>query len=194
MVKRIRKLLQHKKEVKIITLVRDPIAKTVSQLFQTPESFKLDEATLLEMDANDICELLIGRYQDRFREPLKWFDEEFKRFTGIDVYSVPFDHLSRCEKLKSDCFDILVLRMEDLFCEKLIVNHLSELTNRSITKLISANQTMNKQSASQYMKVKRSIKLSESFLNEIYSSQYCQHFYTEIEIKTFKEYWRSENI
>lgn len=178
--------------VKIVSMVRDPISKTISQLFQTPDSFGLSQAELLEADAELICELLKNRERSRFFNTSQWFDAEFLEFTNIDVYQIPFNHVERHQTIESGKFQVLVLRNEDLKLEDTIIKNLQCFANKPISSLKTGNATVSRRTGNLYKQVKSRIRFGDDFLEEVYSSKYCTHFYTKDELTSFKEFWSSK--
>ncbi|MEL6606247.1 MAG: putative capsular polysaccharide synthesis family protein [Cyanobacteria bacterium J06614_10] len=179
------------KQVKIVSLVRDPVSKTISQLFQTPEAFGTTHDDLLKMDVNAICHLLTDLKREQFSYPCEWFDSEFFEFTGIDIYQEPFDHASHCQVESFKQFDVLVLRAEDLSDEALILQNIKKIVHKRVEaeRLMVSNTTTQKKTGELYKKVKQSIKFTRDFLDQLYSSKYCRHFYTDEELDMFKRRW-----
>lgn len=182
------------KQVKIISLVRDPVAKTISQLFQTPEAFGTTHKDLLEMDVCSICNLLTKLKSENFHHPCQWFDREFFEFTGIDIYQNPFNHKFHRQVETFNQFDVLVLRTEDLCNEDLVLKYIKDFVHKHIRveRLITENTTIQKETGERYKEVKKSIKFPHDFVAQIYSSKYCRHFYTHAELDIFKRRWCSQ--
>ncbi|MEO1287299.1 MAG: putative capsular polysaccharide synthesis family protein, partial [Chloroflexota bacterium] len=95
---------------KIITLVRDPIARALSDFFQnytfhTGKTFVNDLAIV-----QDHIESHLKR--DHFDYPLRWFQNEFQPILGIDVFEHPFPHEQGYLRIKTEGYDILLLRIE----------------------------------------------------------------------------------
>ena len=190
---KVRSIVSSNKKIKIISLVRDPIAKTISQIFQTPEAFGFTEIELLNMKPKDICHVLTHQAKSHFHHPSQWFEQEFLDFTGLDIYRTPFEYSCRKQTDKFNMFEFLILRNEDLQFEEQIINSLQKFIGKPIDNLIVGNKTNDKITGDIYKKVKNQISFNNDFLNEIYSSKYCQHFYSKIEIEEFKKRWTFRN-
>lgn len=89
-VKRIYALLKSDTNLRIVCVVREPVAKTISQLFQTPEAFGISESALLTANPVEISDIL-KKKKWQFHHVLNWFDTEFIDFTGINIYQSSFD-------------------------------------------------------------------------------------------------------
>ena len=190
----IKNIINNKTAVKIITVTRDPIAKKISGLFQNPWIYGLDEESLTQLTAQEVCEI-INQNLDKFWDSLTWFDEEFFDYTGIDVYSKSFDFNQRKENISQGNIDVLVLRLEDFKETETITAHLQDFIGEPIKELINGNQTQNKQSKELYKKTIDMIQFPEDFLKQIYGSKYCNHFYTPTEINKFWSKWmKSKNL
>ncbi len=96
---------------KVLTLVRDPIARNVSSFFQDlqlrhpdfPYASRLASGDT-ERLAADLVELFLSRHDHD--EPLRWCDRELRGVLGVDVYAAPFPHdrgWACCEDLAPRC-------------------------------------------------------------------------------------------
>jgi len=188
-VKQIYSLLRSDINLKIICIVRDPISKTISQLFQTPKAFGIPEKSLLKLSPIEISDLLIA-HKKHFYSSCEWFDNEFFKFTTIDVYQKIFDHVEKKQVIESNNIHALILRTEDLKHEDLVLENLGNFVEKPIRRLIIGNRTENKTTGELYREVKSIMRFPEDFLKQIYSSKYCQHFYTKQEVNSFIDHWK----
>ena len=85
---RIKKLFLKKpsKPIFLISLVRDPIERNVSAFFQNKNHLAKNYSYA---NTQDLIELFYNLYAHE--TPLIWFDKEFKKTTGVDVYDFPFN-------------------------------------------------------------------------------------------------------
>jgi hypothetical protein len=177
------------KRFKIISIVRDPIAKKVSGFFQNPHLYGLTQQDLLTIDPHEACNLILNN-KITFYDTVEWFDQEFAEFTGIDIYQQSFDH-SRKQLVVSDDnnIDILILRLEDFKDQQTILLNLEKFIGLPIQRITNANVTQEKPEAMLNKQVVNLINFPDDFVNDIYASKYCQHFYTPMEINQFKLKW-----
>jgi hypothetical protein len=103
----------------VITLVRDPIAKNISQFFQNievvyPEFGYSEKVKTLSHDT--LIQEMIDFFIKNFvhDDPLVWFDVELKQFTNVDVYETAFPHEKGYRIFENELFRILLMRLENL--------------------------------------------------------------------------------
>jgi len=88
---RIRKLykwFQEGRELKIISLTREPVSRNVSAFFQ---NFRRDVGVSYsrsEYTIDELREIFLANYPHEI--PLEWFDKNIKKNFGIDVFEHPF--------------------------------------------------------------------------------------------------------
>lgn len=173
--------------IKIITLVRDPISREISNFFQNRKG-------LLGINSPDeLTADHVERYLDRhdYEYVLNWFDTEFKEYLGFDIYSVPFDQEKGYSIYKTERADILCVKVENMNgCFETAIKKFADL------KMViseSANKSEAKNGKELYKTVVRQYKTSADKLVFIYNSKYVRHFYSEKEIDDFVRKWgRSE--
>ena len=74
--------------VKIITLVREPVANNISMFFEVFGEYADDGRSVLDYESGELVQIFLNRYIHS--RPLTWLDAEFKTTLGIDVYSCSF--------------------------------------------------------------------------------------------------------
>ncbi|MFM5900186.1 MAG: putative capsular polysaccharide synthesis family protein [Dolichospermum sp.] len=181
------------KHFKIISIVRDPIAKKVSGFFQNPHLYGLTQQDLLTISPDDACNLIIQNRM-KFYDTVEWFDNEFADFTGIDIYEKSFNHADKEQVCSSDNLDVLILRLEDFKYQETILLNLQRFIESPIQKITNANITEEKPFATLNKQVVDMIKFPDDFVNDIYSSKYCQHFYTPDELHKFRNKWTGAKV
>ncbi|MBF0450245.1 MAG: glycosyltransferase [Candidatus Magnetomorum sp.] len=176
---------------KVISLVRDPVARFISNLFQhyknyIPNLKNIDEETAIR----EIIFCLLKNFAE-FDEQndyvCNWFDFHFRDVFTFDVYSVKFNRLNGYQIYSTKFSDILIIRLEDLRrCHQQAFYEFLGLPNFS---LFSDNIGAKKWYANLYEKTLSQIRIPEHYLDIIYASRYSQHFYTEKELLSFKMKW-----
>lgn len=172
------------KRVKIITLVREPVARDISDVFQ---NFK----TIFEINStNELKELDIQNHLSvsKFNQTEMWFETEFKEYTGIDILQLPFDKKNGYSIYNLKEFDVLCLKLETLndSFEDIIHKFLGIKEMKSVVE----NNSLEKDGAHLYKKIKNEFNLPENKLNEIYSTNFITHFYSKNEIIGFVNKWK----
>jgi hypothetical protein len=183
---------------KIITLVRDPIARNVSEFFYSVDTEKSDPHIpnfYERYRSGDIkTPELIDRFLERFSEeseeyavPLDWFDEEFRGVTGVDVYSTKFPESAGFQIVRAASSDILILKLERLAdCYRQAFHEFLDSQNM---RLVSANTASQKQYHAAYTSFMKEVNLPFQYVSRIYTSKYVRHFYSDQEIEKFMKKW-----
>lgn len=177
---------------KVITLVRDPIMREVSEFFQYLHSMYpelLDEAGNIEKErAIKLLQTRLMFYNPEKNYTCRWFDMEIKGMFGLDVFAHPFDTDKGYAIQQHGNVELLILRLEDLnenFSEA--IGQFLALT--SPLALIRSNVRAEQKRGSTYEQVRQELTLRESVCRKIYSSKYAQHFYSPAEIEQLIQKW-----
>jgi len=183
----------------VITMVREPVARNVSAFFQNLEPrFDVwpEEAFTgrpVEETADWLIDLFLAAYvEDRsFAEedgnPLTWFDIELNPTFGVDVFASRFMIERGFQTYSSSNARILLMRLEDL--DRVGRSALEGFLSTRLTSLSKANDAIAKAYANVYRAFKERIRLPAWYLEQLYSSRYCRHFYSEAELGEFKKFW-----
>jgi hypothetical protein len=178
------------RNVKVVTLFREPIARTISSFFYNLNQYVPD---FDQYRVEDPCfmEELTRRFLEDFVEhdySVTWFDSELKRTFGVDVFQHEFNPDKGYAILKNAAVDVLVLKLEKLkdcaqvaFREFLGIPHFD---------LSSANTSEEQTYSELYKKFLNEVKLPESYLDRLYGSAYMTHFYSADEIARYRRKWK----
>jgi hypothetical protein len=179
------------KKLKIISLVRDPVARNLSSFFHNLDIFIPNCIPAYRAGQIGVPEIT-RHYLQRFHEhtyPLSWFDDEMKYIFGIDVFSAE-DLRSRDERVfvyRRDFLELLVLRTEDI--DNLAQQALQQFLEVDDFKLKHANVAEDKEYSRVYRDFRDHVKLPEEYLMRMYESKYAKQFYSPQEIQRFYAYW-----
>lgn len=183
-----RKFNHNKRKWKIITLVRDPIARNISGFFQgitlrIPDFY--DRINTISYE--ELYSAFIDRYQHD--TPLVWFDLELKPFFGIDVYSEPFPEEKGYKIYSNATTELLLLKAEELnYC---FSNAMWDFLSVKDICLKSTNQASQKIYSNIYKQFIERIVLPQWYIDKMYESKLVRHFYSEREIQSFISKWQS---
>ena len=175
--------LNPNKIVKVITMVRDPVARDASDFFQNFErDFKevniYDEST----------ENLLKSFEDFDSDyTLEWLDKEMKGFFKIDVFERQFDFANKFQIFEKGKNQLLILRLED--AQDVVETALNLFLGVAFSNFSKVNVGESKSYSPVYKEFKNSLKLSPEKIKKIYSSKYAQHFYQKNEIAKFISKW-----
>jgi hypothetical protein len=175
-----RALNPHKK-IKIITMVRDPISREISGIFQNWDfSFGKRNEILLP-------ELLAYVQELKFELPLTWFSTEFNKYLNFDIFSKPFNHKKGYTLYKQKGVDVICLKLE----------RLNDAGEKAIGRFIglpislkTENRTSEKSQSQLYDALKRNFKANAKTIELVYNSNYVKHFYSPKEIDEMKMKWQ----
>lgn len=185
---------------KLITLVREPVARNVSTFFENLDVTRKPDSTAyviksdyydidIEADPENLDEL-IGLFFDRLvhERPLRYFDDEIKTVFGIDVFATRFPIEKGYCVYRGENADLLLIRLENLDqCASTVFKRFLGLDD---FKLIRANVASDKIYAALYKAFKHSVRFPEAYVREMYESAYARQFYNEEEIRGFRHGWR----
>ncbi|MDJ0729934.1 MAG: putative capsular polysaccharide synthesis family protein [Crocosphaera sp.] len=182
------KILQgvNNKKWKIITLVREPIAKNISDFFQNLNNpFFHRNGTIENKEIDELIQYFLDGFHHRW--VLNWLNQNINDVFGIDVFSQEFPKDKGYQIFTTNNVEILLMRTEDINLR--IKDAMKEFMNLQEFNIIKTNIGNKKNYAQKYKKFKESIRLPQSYIDEMYNSKYTQHFYSEEEIEKFKAKW-----
>jgi hypothetical protein len=192
-----RKFLRYKDRTswKIISLVRDPIAREVSDFFTNAPSVHPEMYTA--SGRLNLCDALcclvdtLHAFEASSDYLCTWFDKEMKTVSGIDVYDYPFDHESGYTIIDKGNISLLLLRLENL-------NDIFEQAARQFFRLeadfllIRSNSSSNHPYSEIYNDLLSKIVVPKETCERIYSSRFAKHFYSLKMRQAFMEKWSRE--
>lgn len=178
-------LIEPGRKVKIITLVRDPIARNCSFYFHNLDALLQTECA----HEHVALSRLVGEFRNRFDHQgcLRWFDTDFKPVLGVDIYEHPFPHDKGHLRVANERHDILVIRTDlDDASKKKCVEEFLGIQGLS---LAPRNVGSQKPYAATYRKFLDALELPESYVNEMLDSKYTRHFFSPDEIASLRAKW-----
>ncbi len=170
--------------LRIITLVREPIARNMSAYFQNLYmSWDVDDA-----HCKFSTEELVGRFLKKSGNvPLTWFDEEFNKTLQIDVYRHAFSTEKKWGRIGSDLYDVLILRTDLPDEDK--QRCIEEFLARSPIHLARRNVGTSKDYADAYERFVKQIRLPEAYVTKMLDSRYTRHFFSAREVAVLRSKW-----
>jgi hypothetical protein len=186
------------KKWKVITLIRDPVARNVSSFFENMELFEYDYAAKMKSGREEdivaeLMELFRKKYIDGSdaahvdADPLTWFDEELKTVFDVDVLEGDFPVERGFEIYEGPLADVLFIRLEDLG------TYMGEAFERFLglegAGLQQSNVGTDKDYAPLYRRFLDTFKIPGAYLDRMYNSKVSRHFYTEEELAKFRSRW-----
>lgn len=173
--------------IRLITLVRDPVARAVSDLFENPAllNAKGDVRQMpLESVVAIAAELVVGSLA--YTE--QWFDRELSGLLGHDFFTRGFDRENGFEIFHEERFELLAGKLERLSDNG--AGYLGRVLGLGRDFPIPRSRARSATGeAVLYDQVKRSLKLPAAVLEQVYSSRVCRYFYTPEELDGFRDLW-----
>jgi hypothetical protein len=168
---------------RVVSLVREPIAQSVSAFFQPAIRRGY-------VDATTAVEKLRQRFGDRLdRLPLNWFESHLQPTLGIDVYGTDFDVDRGYQIIEAPHLKLLLLRREGLgvaphaLAELLDAAHPIDVQHKNVA--------ADKAYGDLYEAFVAALRPSSEVVDRAYSSRLVRHFYSPAEIARFREHWSS---
>jgi hypothetical protein len=176
---------------KVITLVREPISRDISNLFQNMEDVLpgLEKCTPNEQYISTKNYLLshFSHFEESNDYVCNWLDKELNSVFKIDIFNTKFPKTLGYQIFSTPQADILLIKLEKLSsCYKEAFERFLKLNHIS---LINKNIGSEKPYKAVYEQITRSIKIPENYVNKIYQTRFVKHFYNDAEILDFKKKW-----
>lgn len=169
-------------QVKIITLVREPIARDISDFIQYFEwDYLMTERMHVEQMSSDIEKKLIESMRNQsstgYGLEFDWFDKELKELTGIDVFKYPFDKEKGYSIISENKYQILLLTLERLKQNAEIVGQFCGISKFYMK---NANEGESKRYKYLYANLMEKIKVPEDIIKNYYcNNTHMDYFYSE---------------
>ena len=189
--------------IKIVTLIREPIARNVSAFFYfhyasfLPFLHKKPLEEIVELFLTDSRPSYLRApqafpVQSRMAEclfTLNWFDQFFRPVTGIDVYKKPFPIDRKWQVYKKGGLKVLLYRND------LELSQQTELISRflgiELDEIKRENLTKDHSYAEIYHRFCESVKLPESYIRRVHDSKFARHFWHPEELEAAADKWRA---
>jgi hypothetical protein len=170
---------------RVVTMVRDPLARNVSSYFQHLDDIWGMRAAHERVSAEN----LIDGFHRVFEhdEPLTWFQTEIEDTTGIDVFASPFDTARRWTIIPSDHWSLLIMRTD--LPDEGKQEALSTFLGVDMPPLPRSNVGSTKKYASQYRAFKQHLTIPRSLLDRLYNAPVTRHFFSPDEVATMRARW-----
>ncbi|MDD1792082.1 putative capsular polysaccharide synthesis family protein [Enterovibrio sp. ZSDZ42] len=182
------RVLKKRDHLKIITLVRDPVATVVSRFFQDLHIQFIEGKKNLSIhgDMDTTLKHLTNAFENQMRLTYftEWFDRELKRQFGIDVLSHIADPTQTHWHIQQGGCEVLLLKCEAI---NQSADVLGEFLGQSDFLLQSSNEASNKWYSALYQRFKETYSFERLF--SLYDAPIYKAIYSEEEIVGFKRKW-----
>jgi len=179
------------KKWKVISLVRDPVARQVSDFIKNgydyfPNLMHPDGKPDIQKSL-DHLESLFRDFDERKDYACTWFDQEMKTVFGVDIFAHTFDKQKGYTIITDDNVDLLLITLESM--NECFVSAMREFFGLSDIQMIKANVSANGSFASEYKAIVNNFRLPADMLDKIYFTRFTRHFYSDLKIGAFKNKW-----
>lgn len=178
--------------VKVITMVRDPVATNLSGLFHNHIWWPAELKGRCAQPTADCLAALRRHFLDHYPHdvPDTWFDMEMKTLYDVDIYQESFDAERGYAIYHSAFADVLVLKLEKL--NQCAAEAFQAFMGLDDFQLIESNTAEDKSYAALYKAFRREMTLPAGYLEAMYSTRFATHFYTADELAAFRRKWSAE--
>lgn len=172
---------------KIISIVREPIARQISLLWHSWG--KLGGDFIVENKYKSLEEIEHQFYNIPNREDeFEWYLKEFKNILNINIYEYPFDKEKGYSIIEKDGISLLLMKTERL-------NDLESVLGKFLGvekfKLAEGNMAKNKKYKIAYQNYLENVRIPQNFFDYYYcNNQYMDYFYTKEEKEVFYQQWK----
>ncbi len=174
--------LLDKKGGKIICLVRDPVARRISEMWQ---NIKNVERYAIDADFGEIEKYYFDGFFENFE--FDWFDYEMKKTFHLDVFEYPFDQTRGYSIIKQGDIELLLMKMEKL---NGLENVIGDFLGVEGFRLHSKNVGGQKAYRFAIKEYKENFILSKRRLADIYrNNNRMRHFYSNQECEELYKKW-----
>jgi hypothetical protein len=174
--------------LKVISLVRDIIARNVSTFYYALPEFIPDWERRLKdnsLTVDYLHEVFISKKSYELTA-LNWFEEQLKPVFDIDVYETPFPTELGYKIYSAPKADILVMRLESLSrCANRAIREFLGLQNFKLSNI----NTGEHRKTGELQRMFKTKPLPREYVNHMYGLKLSRHFYTDAELEAFRRYW-----
>ncbi|MGF1480006.1 MAG: putative capsular polysaccharide synthesis family protein [Cyanophyceae cyanobacterium] len=173
-------------EVYFFSLVRDPVSALISGYCQSYFYSRKKTSQSEDEIVGSIIQNILERFQSKkIQERLDWIDQELNQALDYNIYAEEFNKEKGYKIYRSK--SLLVIKLESFNSQ--CADAMKEFLGCHEFAIKENNKAEQSSYYPVYQKVKRSIKLPRETLDKIYTSKYVEYFYTDKEIRQFKERW-----
>jgi hypothetical protein len=180
-----RSYVKSKRRLKVITLVREPVANNVSMFFQVMSQYLDPDVEPSACDTDQLIDVFIDKYMHS--RPLTWLDAEVKTHFGIDIFQHPFPIQQGYTTITQANVSLLVLRCD--LDDRTKAQAIADFIGLDEFEIVRSNVRNEKPEAQKYDEFKRRIRMPSALLDRMYESKFATHFYSVKERDHFRKRW-----
>jgi hypothetical protein len=175
------------RQVRVITLVRDPVARAVSDIFENPARF-VGDGEISGVPLEKLVAIAAGHALQSIDFAEKWFDRELSAIVGFDFFTRDFDRMKGFELYQEGRFELLAGKLEQLSDNG--AGYLGRFLDMGGDFPVSTTRARSATAdALLYEQVRKNLKLPAEALDEVYNGRVFKHFYSDEELDRFRRRW-----
>lgn len=177
---------------KVVTLVRDPIERNLSLLFQLGGRLIPGFTGLCaegKLDPLDVFERFESRFPGQIR-CMRWFDNELRPVFDVDPFAVPFDRARGFQWYPGPLADVLLIRTDRL--SEVGAEALGTFLGLKDVRLERRNSRLGGWHGQRYAELLDGIALPRAYVDRFYDSAEVRHFFTPGELDRMRARWCGE--
>lgn len=179
--KRFEKAMRLGHKVKVISVVRDPVARNISAFFQNLDASQIYSKEGLQHDFFALTNHML---------PLEWFDLEFKRHLGVSVYDYKFDVDSGYSIIEQDNCEIMIVQLEKLNANADVIRRFIDDDKFDFAVSDVQGNVSSVKWYKEYVQfLKENAVFPRAYLDLMYDSKYMRHFYSQSDIANLRAKW-----
>lgn len=212
--KNIKEILQimNQHEIKIISGVREPIERIISQKWQRiemPYDCYDDSSIPIIVDENyddfitnltsykksklnfSVTQFDYNNYINFYADIYDWFEDNIKKIFDINIFEYSFNKEKGYSIINNKNISIFIYRLDKL---SKLEKEIGEFIGDTSFTLTKANVASEKKYAFAYNEYLKKVKIKKSFFDSLTCSKGMTHFYTEEECAKYNEKWKDKLI
>jgi hypothetical protein len=158
--------------------VRDPVARNISQFFETCQD-------IIQKSADSLLAFKT-EFPQGHGAPLLWFDHHIKPILGVDVMKKSF-HKTRGWEAYGNLLVIKTERLSDALADAL--TEFCGPANYTVEHRAIGVEKFGPVLGEQYERFLETATFSEDFLSRLYDTKFMKKFYLKSEIESFYARW-----
>lgn len=185
-------LRRSERQWKIVSVIREPVARNVSAFFLDIERFFPDFFSRYQnnkLSLEQIADVFLNEFPHDM--PLDWFDVEIKQPFNIDVFSGGYDDEKGYLIIEDKNISVLVIQLQHL--NTCYQNAFSDFFGKAPGSLIDTHVTSKDQSFAMYLDFLKEVQLPDHYLDRMYDCQYVKHFFSADEVIGFRKKWSQKS-
>lgn len=191
-----KKMRDKTENMKIITMVRDPIRRSVSSMFQgIYRNCISDIQTGMSLHDNAVRHVVRDADYGKTGHMFEWFHDEMEQTTGIDIYRYDFNKEKGYGIVKEKGIEILVLVMEKMNQNVDVLKDFVGRDKMQTFTLLRQNVGSDKNYRYLYKNIMKSIRMPSRVLDFYYrNNPGMEHFYTKENMEHFCSIYSGNKI